>query len=590
MRTIQATFAAVVLMIAAYWLYMVSDYIVLWSRRVMYLAGMGVRVCGALVVFLVLVAAVYWLARQQYERNRMRDGAHERRVIYLHPWHVRVFLWMIGRVPPRVELFPESLIAPGVVVSSAGVAEIEPRAGWDRQLTYAQTVEKTNRIRAAAPGDGVAALPWFAGGGKTAAGLGRMLAGGERPPRPVTVDAPPPLPQLPPPAPLTPQAAIAASRPASLVLGQTDSGELMRWDMAQTPHFRVHGTTQGAGKTNAAQVLAAAALRTGAHVVVFDPAGLKDWQDFAGHAELVDASDPATLADGAARLLTIYHNRTRQLVEAGARNIGEMARPPQRIVVVLCEFGAQCEQARADGVMGDIETPLLQLARKAAAAGISLLIEDQAMKRWPRALSANVAGVAIGRLPLYDAQACGFVARRGMTTETLRPGQFWYAGQLVSVPHVQPELRTLLASVPAPRRLVMLTPRWEGSSQSSSQAVHGPVHGAVQGYSPEVAPPPTPAVNTPMNTTPTTVEGWYEWTIDNYLPMHPELLQTDDRGRGMGVKALAETMAAENGKGMDAMKGTASEVAKRLRADVGFVGGAGEVFGVNDTGGKKGGA
>ena len=86
------------------------------------------------------------------------------------------------------------------------------------------------------------------------------------------------------------------------------------------------------------------------------------------------------------------------------------------------------------------------------------------------------------------------------------------------------------------------------------------------------------------------LEKWYRWTIDNYLPTHPELLQTDDRGRGMGVKALAETMAAENGKGMDAMKGTASEVAKRLRADVGFVGGAGEVFGVNDTGGKKGGA
>jgi len=65
--------------------------------------------------------------------------------------------------------------------------------------------------------------------------------------------------------------------------------------------------------------------------------------------------------------------------------------------------------------------------------------------------------------------------------------------------------------------------------------------------------------------TPTTVEGWYEWALDNYLPTHPELLQTDDRGRGMGVKALAETMAAENGKDLDAMKGAASEVAKRIR-------------------------
>jgi len=577
-------------MIAAYWLYMVSDYIVLWSRRVMFLAGLGVRVCGGTLVFVVFAASLYFFIRQWHEGRRMRDGAHERRTYYLHPWHVRLFLWLIGRVPPRVEIFPETLLSPGVVISGAGVVEIEPRAGWDRQLAYARDVERTNRVRAAAPGDGALGLPWFSGAAP-ARGLGRMLGGGDAAPRPVTVDAPPPaaLPQLSPPT-LTPQAAIAESRPASLVLGQTDAGELVRWDMAQTPHLRFHGATRGAGKTNAIQVVAAGALKTGAHVVVFDPARFKDWGDFRHCAELVDASDPATLADGAARLMTIYHNRTRQLAEAGRRNIGEMTRPPQRIVVVICEFGAQCELARAEGVMGDIETHLLQLARKAAAAGIHLVLEDQAVERWPRALSANVAGTAIGRMPLYAAQACGFVARRGMTTETLQRGQFWFGGQLLRTPHMQPELRTLLASVPAPRRLVMLTPRWEGSSQSSSQAVHGPVHGAVQGYSPEVAPPPTPAVNTPMNTTPTTVEGWYEWTIDNYLPMHPELLQTDDRGRGMGVKALAETMAAENGKGMDARKGTASEVAKRLRADVGFVGGAGEVFGVNDTGGKKGGA
>lgn len=32
--------------------------------------------------------------------------------------------------------------------------------------------------------------------------------------------------------------------------------------------------------------------------------------------------------------------------------------------------------------------------------------------------------------------------------------------------------------------------------------------------------------------TPSTVQGWYEWTLDNYLPAHPELLQLDARGRG----------------------------------------------------------
>ena len=581
MRTIQLTFAAAVLLIVGYWLYMVSDYIVLWSRRAAFLAGQGVRWGGLLLLLLAAFGCAAYLLRQRDERLRQRDGAW---AAEYHPLVVgpkRLWLWLLGKPAPRVRVDGNAAMTHALAIDAAGVHEFAPAAGWDRQAAYMADQERTNRLRAlAGRGDGgLPKIPNIA--------TGRFLTGAlDGHPRPaVTVERPAEPLQLPAPD-LTPADAVSASRPASLVLGQTDGGELVRWDMAQTPHLRFHGATRGAGKTNAIQVVAAGALNTGAHVVVFDPAHFKDWGDFRHCAELVDASDPATLADGAARLMTIYHNRTRQLAEAGRRNIGEMTRPPQRIVVVICEFGAQCELARAEGVMGEIETNLLQLARKAAAAGIHLVLEDQAVERWPRALSANVAGTAIGRMPLYAAQACGFVARRGMTTETLERGQFWFGGQLLRTPHMQPELRTLLASVPAPRRLVMLTPRWEGSSQP----VHGAVHGAVQGSLPEVDPPPTPAVNTPMNTTPTTVEGWYEWTIDNYLPMHPELLQTDDRGRGMGVKALAETMAAENGKGMDAMKGTASEVAKRLRADVGFVGGAGEVFGVNDTGGKKGGA
>jgi hypothetical protein len=72
---------------------------------------------------------------------------------------------------------------------------------------------------------------------------------------------------------------------------------------------------------------------------------------------------------------------------------------------------------------------------------------------------------------------------------------------------------------------------------------------------------------------PTTTDGWYEWTLENYLPKHPELLQVDSRGRGVGVKELGEAMAVCNGKDYDAMKGTASDVAKRLRTEVGLPGG-----------------
>ena len=68
--------------------------------------------------------------------------------------------------------------------------------------------------------------------------------------------------------------------------------------------------------------------------------------------------------------------------------------------------------------------------------------------------------------------------------------------------------------------------------------------------------------------TPAAADSWYEWTLANYLPAHPELLQTDANGRGIGVKALGEAMAEACGKDYASMKGMASGVAKRLRSEV----------------------
>jgi hypothetical protein len=348
--------------------------------------------------------------------------------------------------------------------------------------------------------------------------------------------------------------------------------------MAQMPHLRFHGATRGAGKTNAIQVVAAGALKTGAHVVVFDPAHFKDWGDFRHCAELVDASDPATLADGAARLMTIYHNRTRQLAEAGRRDVSQMARPPQRIVVVICEFGAQCELARAEGVMGDIETHLLQLARKAAAAGIHLVLEDQAVERWPRALSANVAGTAIGRMPLYAAQACGFVARRGMTTETLQPGQFWYGGQLLRTPHMQPELRTLLASVPAPRRLVMQTPRWEGERNSVPPAPGTAGAGGV----PPVLPLENAGTERNAGTLADDAPGRWDDVVAAWFAANPQALT----GPAQGISDLARAMCRD-AEGNDAnyanYKGRAHKLFHEFRAAVRLPNG--DKIGTDITGG-----
>ena len=568
--------AALALSVVAYILWATTDTITWFAREAAALALLSVRVCGGLLIVLVATGATWLLLRQQYERNRQRDGAFALREYWLEPLPRRLLNWLAGRPSARVVYDPNANMSHAAVISEA-VFAVEPAAGWGMQAAYAADIERTRRVQAAAPGDGVLSLPWASVGqgigGVANAATGRFLAGAyDKTPRPLTVDSPPPAaPQLPPPPDLTPSEAIASARPAEIVLGQTDRGELVRWNMAQTPHLRFHGTTQGSGKTNAIQAVAAGALHTGAHVVICDRVDFKDWGDFTGRAELVDTADPAALADVTARLLTIYHNRTRQLAKAGVKNIAAHGRM-QRVVVIISEFGAQMDTARAAGMGAEVEGPLIELARLAGSTGIHLIAEDQAVKGWHRMLTTNLIP-AIGYMPLYAAQACGWQGRGKVTPETFPLGTFWFGGRTFAAPHMEPELRTLLSAVPAPRQLVMLTPPWEGSSQpvhsGSSQPVHGPVHG----YSPEVAPPPPAAVNT-TNTTPATVEGWYEWTLDNYLPAHPELLQTDGRGRGMGVQALAETMATENGKTVDAMRGTASEVAKRIRETASLPSGA----------------
>lgn len=72
------------------------------------------------------------------------------------------------------------------------------------------------------------------------------------------------------------------------------------------------------------------------------------------------------------------------------------------------------------------------------------------------------------------------------------------------------------------------------------------------------------------------MDDWYEWVLNHYLPGHPELLQVDAQGRGVGVRALAEAMAQTargDAREYEAYKGAASEVAKRLRRDLRLPGG-----------------
>ena len=589
MTTIKLTFAAATLLIVAWVMYTIQDMIPAFAAGAAELMSLAVRACIGTAIIIVATVVLWLFLRQRHEANRQRDGAFPLREYHTEPWTRRLWNTLTGKPSPKVILDVNAMMTHAAMIYQ-GVHLAEPAAGWDRQLTYLNDVERTRRVQAAIAGDAVLGNPLVnlerGIGGVANAATGRLLAGAyDKQTKPQSfVDAQPQAARLALPE-LTATQAVAQSEPTAIVMGQTETGDLVRWDLTRTPHLRFHGMTQGSGKTNAIQTVAAGALATGAHVVVCDRVRFKDWGDFDGRAEFVDTSNPAQLADACARLYNIYLGRTEQLRAARAKNISQHG-GMQRIIMIVSEFGAQMASARNDKLGRDVEYPLTQLARLAGSTGIHLVAEDQVTKGWPRELAGNMVPV-IGRMPAYAGQACGYQGRGG-GTDTFPSYTFWYEGVMFKTPHMEPALPSIMAAVPAPQALVMLTPAAaipedDASSRDSSQPVQEAVHSQFTGYSPEVAPPPSVSVNYPMNTIPTTVEGWYEWTLDTYLPTHLELLQTDDRGRGVGVKALAEAMATECGKDVDSMKGTASEVAKRLRNEVRTT--TGDKLGTDITGG-----
>lgn len=460
-----------------------------------------------------------------------------------------------------VAFFDPNLMVGAVAIinrADGALTEPEPAAGWHIQATIRAFVERTRTAQAIYQGDDSRSSKYGAlSRPNSAAGAAKLLADPKPVPQlPATVDVPP----VPVPATVrewTPQDALNLNTRTKLAIGADERGELVKWNMVESPHLRVHGQTQGSGKTTLIQTLAAGAVRTGAHLIVLDSRRFKDWSAFAGCAELIDTRDPERFADAITKLAAIYQERDGQLGAAGAPNIASLDKPPQRIVAVIAEFGSLCERAKETGALARVLHPLQLILREAGAAGVHILIEDQIVsKKWPIGISANAEPVT-GYLPQNYGAAGGW-----HNAHTLPPHAFHYGAQTVKTWNVAAQLPALLAGYPAGGKLVS----GEGKPVHSqfTEPVQEPVHSQFIDRSPEVDPPPTNAVNC----APTSVDGWYEWTLETYLPTHAQLLQVDAQGRGVGVKALGEAMAAHNGKEYDAMKGTASEVAKRIRNDV----------------------
>ena len=555
-----------------------ADYAV-QAVELAFLCGRVLLVMGVLAA--IAVGARYGL-RWMHNYNQQRDGSH----------HLRTYKVVDPVTGQKVKILvnPDLMVTPALAVGGHGVREL----GTLQPELYAAHAQQRAMVaswQARTPGD--EAIMSSNGSTYRTGGLG----GSAKP----TVERPErlalPAPRIvgdeqaqPPAEPMQLGDALRSSNPDQFVLGQnSESGTTAIWQPREHLNMGVFGVS-GTGKTKSSgfQTILLAA-RHGYHVVVLDPKGGADFGPFAQYVEW-QPTDSYTFADQVAALYQVHADRHQLMRDRQVgewRALGPHAGP--EIVVVLEEFGTIREEIAASKggarKLEAVDHTIEMMFRLARMTGFHFVVIDQA----PEKLHPVVRGGCKLRLAYHLDISSASVLKEYEATALPPVGEFMISRRQYQAWNCDTHLPQLLQRLPPFQHQRLLPPpanAGEGSSQGSSQPVHGAVHGQFMGSSPEVAPPPSP-VNTTTNTLPETVDGWYEWTLDSYLQAHPELLQLDARGRGMGVSALAAAMAAENGKDIDAMKGTASEVAKRLRTEIGFVGGHGTVFAADDTGGKK---
>lgn len=518
----------------------VGVYLVALSWTVFGLLVVGATVAGGIAVWLLL-------RRNDVNSLRQRDGHFPLQRVKTRD----------GRV---VYIDPNLMVGAALTVDrrTGEVAEHEPAAGWHVQATIRALVERTHQAQAMFQGDDSRSSKFghMHKGDRVTASAARLL---DAPKRPLELPAPvePAAPVYTEPAasaPVrvwTPQDALNQNTRTKLAMGHTADGTLVKWDMVSAPHLRLHGMSQGSGKTNLAKTLAAGAARTGAHVIVLDRRRFKDWQAFQGKAELIDTRDPRAFATAVQHLQRIYQERDGMLGAAGAANIGQLDEPPPRIVAVIAEFGALCAVAAADGVLDDVLRPLTLILREAGAAGVHVIIEDQVVdQRWPRGISANAEPVT-GYLPQNYGAAGGY-----HYAHQLPPYTFHFGGSVFNTWLMDDDVAGLLARVRPVPPVVVNVPR---------STVPVTVEGEVL---PEVERPERAENGTFGTAAGTDEPGRWDNVVVGWFATHPSALT----GPAVGISDLARAMCRDNEAGSDvnyeAYKGRAHKLFHEFRAAV----------------------
>lgn len=389
---------------------------------------------------------------------------------------------------------------------------------------------------------------------KVTAPLAKYLAGNyDRPVAQQRVAAAPAVEQ--PATPVAPQieridglgSILANCSPRSFLLGQSDTGEIARWDLDKGIHLGIVGAS-GCGKTSSVGFcVVVQAIHAGHDVRILDPKGGADWRVFQRHAQWME-TDHELIVDQFGAIVQEHERRQRLTADHQAQDVMSLPNPPRPIIVVIEEYGNMYRHMmlRNKSAAQEFDLQMSALMSVARSSDIHIVVIDQFLDQWTRLMVLGMKSKVIFKLGENQGQVVGNYHAQNLPDQ----GVFIYRGKTYNAWHARKP-----------------TERWLRDNEIiAPYTVHAQAQQSSVSVEPTVAQQSSVSNTTTVApTTPTSKDGWYEWTLENYLPDHPELLTTNSNGNGVGIADLARAMAELAGNTPANMKSNASEVAARIR-------------------------
>ena len=395
----------------------------------------------------VLVVLALQIARRRNENLRQRDGSYPLQRV------------RIGRATVLID--PNKMMAPAMVVSQAGIAEIFT-ADAQTHLQHAIARTRVGVAQALMPGDNAIASRYgsmYEPRALMNAATGKLLSGGwstkTQPDIPDEWNEPDDA--KPVAAPLTLADAVQQAGRERLLIGQSDAGHFAIYNPALHGHAAIVGST-GTGKTTGAAFTAAlSALAAGYQLLILDPESGADWSVFQSHAT-VHESDRSVFGEQIAALTQEYVRR------------GDGAPQAQPLLIIIEEYGDLIRQLRSirrrDAENVDVQLDLL--LRRGRKRHMHLLLVDQYPEHWSQQVIAGVKFRAVFQLgPNQGARMEEYHASK-------LPGRgvFLHAGERYNAWHAQPQVRQLLAAIPTPQPFVLDAVRRSEGGEGMAASAH----------------------------------------------------------------------------------------------------------------------